>query len=363
MGKRRACQAPVRSRITQIPHHHLDPVIPRPNTPKPRYTLAKVPDPEASKRPDGKSVVVPGNYDGVHLGHRALLQRAQAAAKANQLGVTALFFDPHPHHLLRPDVPRSLLTTPDRRRELLRAAGADHVETVAFDRTFAALSPAEFVSKVLVKQLAARQVIVGPDFRFGQGAQGTVETLATLGQEFGFLVDTVEPVLAGEGRVSSTRIRDAIAAGDVSAAAQLLTRYHDVEGTVVRGDQRGRTLGFPTANVQPAADLLLPPGGVYAVVTRVARKRHQVGASAVRWGVANLGQRPTFGQGADSRLEVHLLDFEGDIYDAHMRVAFVTRLREEMRFDGVDALKKQIGQDVTAARTALENACRAWWAH
>jgi riboflavin kinase/FMN adenylyltransferase len=295
------------------------------------------------------TVVTPGNHDGVHRGHRALVDRARTMAGPLGAEVAALIFDPHPSAVLAPERAPALLTTVPRRRELLREAGADQVAVQAFDRAFAALSPETFVDRVLVEGLGARGVVVGPDFRFGQRRAGDVARLAALGAERGFEVAVVPPVLDEGERISSSRVRQAVAAGEVEAAARWLTRFHEVTGTVVEGHRRGRQIGFPTANLQ-VDPTLLPADGVYAVAAR----RLGGGPAEPLWeGVANLGVRPTFEAGRS--VEVHLLDVPADLdlYGASLRVGFVARLRGERRFDGLDALLAQIQQDVGRGREVL----------
>lgn len=292
-----------------------------------------------------RTVVTLGNHDGVHLGHRALLEAArERAGREEGLSVHAVTFDPHPSVVLAPDRAPPLLTTIERRRELLVALGADDVSVLRFDRELASTSPEAFVERVLVAQLSARGVVVGPDFRFGRGRAGDAETLRTLGERHGFDVITVAPVTVDGEVVSSTRIRRAVARGDVREATRLLGRVHDVDGTVVRGDGRGRSIGVPTANLD-CDPILLPADGVYAVVARLP------GEAELRRGVANLGVRPTFAAGRS--VEVHLFDVDRDFYGARLRVGFVERLRAEQKFDGVDALKAQISRDCERAREIL----------
>jgi riboflavin kinase / FMN adenylyltransferase len=299
-----------------------------------------------------RAVVTPGNHDGVHLGHRALLSAARTVADRDGLSALALTFDPHPAVVLAPERAPTLLTTLARRRELLLALGADAVHVQRFDREFASLSPEEFVRRVLVDSLSAAGVVVGSDFRFGRGRAGDLARLRELGRENAIAVVTVDPVTADGEVVSSTRIRNALGEGDVGLAARLLGRIHDVDASVVRGEQRGRTLGFPTANLACDA-VLLPKDGVYAVVARRA------GAKNLVHGVANLGSRPTFASGR--AVEVHLFDFDADLYDARLRVGFVARIRAEQKFDGVDALKAQIGRDTERARVLLTGADQELW--
>lgn len=298
------------------------------------------------------SVVAPGNYDGVHLGHRALLEAAREMA-GGDLEVTVVTFDPHPAALLAPARAPALLTTPERRASILRRSGADAVEVVRFDTEFAAQSPEEFVQGTLIDELGARGVVVGPDFRFGKGRAGDVETLRDAAEQHSFALRVVDPVTHGGSVVSSTRIRSALSEGRVKEACILLSRAHDVGGMVVRGDQRGRTIGFPTANLE-CEPVLLPADGVYAVVVRVE------GDDEVVHGVANLGVRPTVGAGRS--VEIHLLDFAREIYGTKLRVAFIARLRGEERFSGLDALKAQIARDIERARDEFAEADRATWA-
>lgn len=298
------------------------------------------------------SVVTPGNYDGVHLGHRALVATARevASQSATPLQVVALTFDPHPLQFVAPDRAPPLLTDLARRIELLRAAGADDVMVQPFDRDFSLLSPAEFVEQILVQRLNARAIVVGADFRFGANRAGDVALLEQLGAPHGISVTIVPPVTLEGEIVSSSHVRAALQRGDVARAARMLTRVHELERRVVRGFERGRTIGFPTANLE-LAGLLAPADGVYAVCVRVldggppfARERYR--------GVANLGVRPTV-QGGRS-MEVHLLDFAGDLYERTLRIGFVARLRGETKFADLDALRAQIARDVDAGKAALD---------
>jgi riboflavin kinase/FMN adenylyltransferase len=295
------------------------------------------------------SVVVPGNHDGVHLGHRALLDAAGARAANGPLRTVAMFFDPHPTRVLAPERAAPLLTSVERRKELLLALGADDVVVQPFDRGLASMSPEDFVRAVLVEALGARAVVVGPDFRFGKGRAGDVEALRTIGLGHDMDVTVVAPVTLEGERVSSTTVRAHLAKGDVHGAARLLGRAHDVRGTVVRGDQRGRTIGFPTANLA-CEDVVLPQDGVYAVVARRLDGSGRALGEPIA-GVANLGVRPTFAAGRS--VEAHLFDFDADLYGEDLRVAFVARVRGERRFDGIEALRAQIANDARDARAAI----------
>lgn len=309
----------------------------------------------AISRAHSPSVIAPGNHDGVHLGHQALVRTARAHARAHGLRTVALTFDPHPSALLAPERAPAALTTIPRRRELLLRAGADDVIVQPFTREFAALGPEEFLEAL--REYGARALVVGPDFRFGRDRAGDVALLQRFGAHNGLAVIVEPPVLVDGVRVSSSAVREAIARGDVERAALLLGHVHEIEGEVVRGDQRGRKLGFPTANLR-ADDVLRPADGVYAVIARVLDAQHA--ASAPLLGVANLGVRPTFEAGRS--LEVHLFEFDGDLYGKRMRVGFVTRVRPERKFGGVDELRAQLELDCTTARSTLNGADEASWA-
>jgi riboflavin kinase / FMN adenylyltransferase len=293
------------------------------------------------------SVVVPGNLDGVHLGHRSLLTAACERARPEGWRVAALFFDPSPLEVLAPDRAPPRLTLPLRRAALLEGAGAHHVAVERFDEAFSRLSPEAFVEQVLVGRHGARAVVVGPNFRFGHARAGDVTLLTELGRTHGFDVTVVEPVVVEGHIVSSSRVRELLHRGEARTAAALLHRPHEVEGVVVRGDGRGRTIGFPTANLR-CDPVLLPTDGVYAVA---ARDLDAPGASLLH-GVANLGTRPTFEAGR--AVEVHLFDFDADLYGHRLRIGFVERIRGERRFESVQALEAQIARDAEAARAALD---------
>lgn len=296
------------------------------------------------------SAIAIGVFDGVHHGHRELIAVARAEADAAGLPLTVLTFDPHPMSVVRPDAAPCRLATLDHRIRLLVEAGADHVRVVPFDAELAALSPQDFVAHYLVADLGARLVVAGENFRFGHRAAGDVELLRALGAESGFAVMTV-PLAADESAVwSSTRIRDLIRAGDVTSAAIGLTRPHRVEGPVVRGDQRGRELGYPTANVQPSAGTCLPGDGVYAgygiLDAGTARERRIPAAISV-------GANMTFG-GTEPRVEVFLMKpGEWNLYDQHVAVDFVARIRGMVAFASVEDLLDAMSGDVLAAQRLL----------
>jgi riboflavin kinase/FMN adenylyltransferase len=303
----------------------------------------------ACPRPAGGSIVTIGVYDGVHLGHRALL--ARVTAMANDLGSTAavVTFDPHPATVVRPESAPKLLTALDQRLELLATTGVDLTLVIPFDEARSQESAEDFVREVLADCLRARAVVVGHDFHFGHRRRGNVPLLQGMGAELGFdvLGLTLVPDPAEGEVVSSTRIRNLLVGGDVRAAAGLLGRPHEVRGIVEKGDERGRELGFPTANVAIPAGILLPADGVYA-------GWYQRPDGSVLPAAINLGRRPTFYDDAEeSLLEAHLLDFSGDLYGERARVSFVERLRDEVRFDTVDALVAQMHDDVGAVRQSL----------
>jgi riboflavin kinase/FMN adenylyltransferase len=289
------------------------------------------------------SIVAIGNFDGVHRGHQAVLHQARVLADARSLRCLVLTFDPHPADVLGRGAP-PLLTTLATRIELLRKHGATDVVIEPFTKGLAAWSPERFASELLASKLAARAVVVGTNFRFGHKRAGDFETLRALGSTYGF--DAIAAEIAGdeEGLFSSTRVRDAIAAGDVERAAKVLGRPHALSGTVEHGDARGRTIGFPTANLGGIVEML-PAYGVYAV-------RASTGGATAHAGVMNLGVRPTVG-GMSLRVEVHLLDFDGDLYDQAMRVELVARIREERKFASLDELRAQIARDAEEARKLL----------
>jgi riboflavin kinase/FMN adenylyltransferase len=279
-----------------------------------------------------------GNFDGVHCGHRALV------ARARDLGEHAvvLTFDPHPAALLGPTGAPAALTSLSRKIELLGEAGADAVVIEPFTLALAQLAPDAFIEQIVLRALSARAIVVGYDFTYGAKRAGTAEHLREHGARAGVPVEIVKPVDAGGEIASSTRIRALLATGDVAAAARLLGRPWDIDGVVVHGAKRGRAIGVPTANIAPASALPLRPG-IYAVTLDG------------RPAVASLGRNPTFVSGGDAPLvlEVHVLDFDGDLYDRTVRTAFVGWLRDEAKFTGVEALVEQIRADIAAARLLL----------
>ena len=307
-------------------------------------------DLDACDRPAHGTVATIGAYDGVHLGHRSVI--AEVRRRAAQLGARSavVTFDRHPASVVRPESAPRLLTSLDQKLELLAATGVDATVVVPFDAQASTESAEEFVERVLVGCLGVRSVVVGEDFHFGHQRRGNVALLRAMGEQHGFDVDGLRLVPRVDGvdePVSSTAIRRALAGGQVEVAARLLGRPFEVRGTVVRGDQRGRQIGFPTANVEVPSAMALPADGVYAgVYVRPDGSRHGC--------AVNLGRRPTFYEHADhSLLEAHLLDFSGDLYGDAATVEFVAFLRSERKFDGIEALAAQLRHDVDAARAAL----------
>lgn len=287
----------------------------------------------------GAAVAI-GNFDGVHRGHQSLI--AHTKILAPKLGV--LVFEPHPQEFFKPGAERFRLTPFRAKARLLERFGADVLYALHFDAGLAALTADEFIAKVLVTGLGAKHIVVGEDFQFGKGRTGNVELLKRRGAEAGFGVSTFDLVGAGpQAKISSTRIREALRAGEPQEAARLLGHWWTVEGRVEAGDKRGRTIGFPTANVS-LEGYLEPALGVYAVRVEVAGKTYD--------GVANFGRRPTFDK-KDVLLEVHLFDFAGDLYGQQIVVAFIAHLRPEQKFAGLDALKAQIAEDARKARALL----------
>ncbi len=290
------------------------------------------------------SVLAIGNFDGVHRGHRHLFDRLSAAARALGGHAVAMTFEPHPTRILAPERAAPLLVGLDRKLELLSETPLDTVVVQRFDRVLAAQSPRDFVRDVIVG-LRAREVFVGEDFRFGRDRAGDGTVLTALGLELGFTAHVIPQVAVAGETISSSRVRSALAQGDLSLAAQLLGRPFDLDGLVIEGFRRGRTLGFPTANLSTPCEAL-PRDGVYAVRVRVFTDS----APAIP-GVMNIGTRPTLQAGR--ALEVHLLDTDRALYGQTLRVEFVQRLRDERRFDGIEALRTQITDDVRNARAAL----------
>lgn len=296
----------------------------------------------------GRSIVTIGVFDGVHRGHQRIVGRAVQVAAERRLPVVVVTFDPHPDEVVRPGSHPPFLCTVRRRAELLAGLGTDAVCVLPFTLEFSRLDPDEFVQAVLVDRLHAAAVVVGENFRFGHRAAGNVALLGELGEKYDFTAEGV-PLLADDGfTISSSRIRELLAAGDVAAAAADLGRPHRIEGVVVRGHQRGRTLGFPTANLQPPPHTAIPADGVYAGWLTAFDPD---GLEAGRWPAAiSVGTNPTFG-GRERIVEAYALDRDDlDLYGAHVAVDFTARLRGMVKFSSADELVVQMHLDVEQAR-------------
>jgi riboflavin kinase / FMN adenylyltransferase len=288
------------------------------------------------------SAVCLGNFDGVHLGHQALFAQAKRLGRA-----VALTFQPHPGKVLSPQLAPQLITLLPRKLELMEHYGLEAVIVQPFDRAYAS-TPSELFERALLDEASARHLVVGGDFTYGARRAGTVETLERAARGRGAQLFRVLPVEVEGVVASSSRVREYLLEGRVDAAHRLLGRYFDLDGRVVPGKGRGRAIGYPTANVDSPNELR-PAAGVYAVRTRLGDEREW------RPGAANIGVKPTFG-GTNVTIEVHLLDFAGDLYGRAVRVQFLARLRAEQRFSSVEELVAQIGRDVVAARAAIARA-------
>jgi riboflavin kinase/FMN adenylyltransferase len=289
-----------------------------------------------------------GNFDGVHLGHQAAIASARAVADDRSIALGAAVFEPHPRRFFKPDLPPFRLQTARQRARALGEIGVEEVFEIGFDAALSQSTDREFAERILRDLLGAAHVSVGADFRFGKGRMGDAASLEKLGDEFGFSIDAVEPVREGSAKISSTAIREAIAAGAMDRAAAMLGRPWAIEGEVLRGFQRGRDFGFPTANLA-LGDYVRPRLGIYAV-------RIDLGDGVLLPGVANVGVNPTVGALPEPLLETHLFDFSGDLYGKQIEVELIKLLRDEAKFDDVEALKRQMKQDVIDARNALVRA-------
>jgi riboflavin kinase / FMN adenylyltransferase len=292
------------------------------------------------------TVITVGTFDGVHRGHRDVIERLVARAHVLKIPSVLVTFEPHPLEVVNPAAAPLLLTTHDEKQEVIAETGLDYLAVVPFTAELAAYSAEDFVERILRRCFRMRELLIGYDHGFGRQRAGNVDVLRTLGERDGFRVEVVEPVATADGHsVSSTSIRRAVAGGDLDRAAASLGRLYSVSGRVVEGAQRGRTIGFPTINLgAPPHRKLLPPEGVYAV-----RVQTPVGP---RGGMMNLGPRPTFGDSATS-LEAHLFDSNGNFYGSHVRIDFVARLRETRKFASAEQLTAQLRRDERDARNAL----------
>ncbi len=292
----------------------------------------------------GRCVITIGQYDGIHLGHQALIK--ETVAEAKRLGVPSLLltFDPHPREVIKPGSHPPILTTLKRKAELVEECGVDAFCVVPFTVPFSKLSPQEFVHEILLEHLHPAKVIVGDNFTFGSKASGTVQMLKEFGNEFGFDVESLDLVGEGGHTVSATYVRSCVAAGQMGEATAALGRPHRIEGLVVRGDMRGRGLGFPTANLRPPMYSALPADGVYAgwVYVRSVRKPAAI----------SVGTNPTY-SGQERRVEAFLLDYDGDLYGEQVQIDFIERLRGMIKFESEAELIPAIEEDVHRTRTVL----------
>jgi riboflavin kinase/FMN adenylyltransferase len=290
------------------------------------------------------AIVALGNFDGFHLGHQAVVGRAIQRGFHERRPVIVATFDPHPVKFFKPDAPPFRLTTLDQREGLFAHAGADAMLVFEFDKALCVTTAEDFVSDVLARQIGAAGVVTGDDFTFGRARKGNVETLRVLGEQNGIVAEAVAPVTLGDLRISSGRIREALVAGDTATTTKLMSRDFAIEGVVQDGDKRGRELGYPTANIQ-LADYQRPRYGIYAV-------RATLEDGTEHPGVASLGVRPTFDPPVEL-LETHLLDYDADLYGQRIEVALHAFIRDEKKFDDVDALVAQMRNDEARARHLL----------
>ncbi|MBL4635618.1 MAG: bifunctional riboflavin kinase/FAD synthetase, partial [Kofleriaceae bacterium] len=288
-----------------------------------------------------------GNFDGVHLGHQRLLGQTRQAADRLGGDAVVMTFEPHPATYLAPDRLPPRLSLADRKYELLAALGIDVCIAENFGEEFAAITAAEFTEDILGKLFGVRHLVVGDDFRYGTGRLGDIESLRKAGIKHNFTVEVIEPVTSGEHRASSSAIRRALIEGNLSLANTLLGRDYDVDGVVVRGAGRGREIGVPTANID-AGGVLLPRPGIYATRVTILESGEEYMAAT------SLGTNPTFVLGGALTLEPHLLDFDSDLYGKRLRVSFVKHIRDEERFDSLDALLAQIHSDIEQTRKLLQ---------
>ncbi|MDO6726030.1 bifunctional riboflavin kinase/FAD synthetase [Cognatishimia sp. 1_MG-2023] len=292
----------------------------------------------------GASVAI-GNFDGVHIGHQSVIKLARKAAPEAPLGV--MTFEPHPRSYFAPSAPPFRLTGPEARAHRLEKLGIERLYELPFNAALAGLAPREFAEAVIVKGLGLTHVVVGADFCFGKGRAGTAEDLKAFGEELGFGVTIAPLITGGEGQVSSTNIRNALSDGRPRDAAAMLGHWHRIDGPVIGGEQRGRELGFPTANM--SIEGLHPPKfGVYAVLVDILEGPHK----GTYHGASSIGVRPMFGEN-QANIETFLFDFSGDLYGTHLSVGLVDYLRPELKFDGLDALIKQMDADCQQCREIL----------
>jgi len=290
---------------------------------------------------DGEHALSIGVFDGVHRGHQMLIERMVTEASARDLTAGIVTFHPHPVSVVQPDVKITYLESLERRVEMLRDLGTDFVAVLQFTSELQQVSAFDF-SRLLVEEARMRLLVVGDDFRFGRGGEGNIEVLTEIGSELGFEVIAVPLLDDGSTPVSSTRVRDALQAGEMESVSELLGHPFLLRGPVLHGDERGRQIGFPTLNIGVSADRWLPPNGVYVTKAFVGDRVFNA--------CTNIGVRPTFAGDQKLLVETHLLDFEGDLYGELVTIELVHRLRAERKFDGIDVLRAQIQSDLAATR-------------
>ena len=296
------------------------------------------------RRPELKTVVTMGNFDGIHLGHQALVGNAVSEAKQWRTKSVVFTFEPHPLKLLAPERAPQMIVNHQDKMDLLQGLGVDAVIVQTFDHRFASIRAEDFVRRYLLERLNLSKIWLGRDLRFGCARQGDAEDLIRWGTELGFGVGIVEPILVQGKRISSSRIRQLIEQGRVDQVQPMLGRYHYISGTVVSGHRRGRNMGFPTANLASATELL-PGDGIYATILEVQNRC---------WlSVSSVGRNPTFGEGSLT-VEAFILDFAGDIYGEAVKLSFIRRIREERKFAQVEDLVTQMHEDVQAARATFD---------
>ncbi len=284
-----------------------------------------------------RPVVTVGTFDGVHRGHMSVLSTVQTRAQELKRESIALSFEPHPQTVLNPKTASPILTTKEEKLEIIEKIGIHTFVILSFTRDFSLLSPKDFVERILLSRLGVGRFIIGHDHGFGRGRSGDIDMLEQLGQELGFEVEVVPPQIVDGDRISSTRIRKLISSGNMRLAANFLGRNYSFSGEVVKGESRGKQLGFPTANIRIGDPWkLIPPDGVYAVWTEVSGRRYK--------GVMNVGYRPSFG-GKEHVVEVHIIGFESDLYGRTLKVEVLEKIRDEMKFGSADQLAKQIEKD------------------
>lgn len=293
-----------------------------------------------------KNVLAIGIFDGVHVGHRALLRQAVMRARALGIGAAVLTFHPHPVHVLHPKHYQPLISSLDYRLQLLEQLGIDQTIVVRFTKKFAALSAEQFIKKYLVKKICPVEIFVGDDFRFGENRGGTIDYFVCAGQQFGFKVNGIQTVKTSAEKVGSTAIRQLIAGGHLSKAEKLLARKVSILGRVVKGDGRGKRLGFPTANIELDGEVLLPPSGVYAAYVTYKKKKYS--------SMVNIGHCPTFASTKKTLCcEAHIFGFTGNLYNQNILIEFVKKIRNEKLFASSEMLIQQLSQDKKAALKIL----------